>query len=268
MNTITGSKEAFPQPTSYGRNDAGQFSTIPFESTDADKINALASQFDALGYSYQVEHSFGKSKITVQLSFNQLAQPEVPVDLWEYNGNTAQKDLLSANVPSGITQKLTPGNTKLIRDGLAGTLPEGFTPSGSHVDLEAIDFGGTQDQQNAAYALYIMMKTGYTDAYISVPILRHTQTVSANYPISLTTLNVGNIFTTSTLISLENPPNWAVTGLPNDVPPNINNIILGYGWMKFAPTIQQIAGRKFQIVQEFQYGLWPVGTMGVNGLFL
>ncbi len=257
MNIKTGTPGPWPQPTSYGRTDAGQFSTVPFEDVDAGKINLLAATYDAAGYNYVVEHGFGKSKLTVQFSYNYQQQGnEVPVDVWEYNGQEAQKDLLSAAVFTGITKALSLKNLELIRQALNGD----FSNTASGKNIVQADF--TDGDPANSFVLYNLMKAGYTDEIMQVPTIRHTQIVSFIYPITLSKLNVGRIISTATLIVLENPPNWAVTGLPTDIPPGFTTIALSYGWRKCSPTINQIAYRKTQIVQEFQYGLWPTATKG------
>lgn len=257
MSIRNGQPGPHPQPTSYGRTDAGQFSVVPFEDVDANKINALAASYDAAGYNYNVEHGFAKSKLTVQFSYNYQQQgQETPVDVWEYVGQEAQKDLLSASVFTGITATLSLKNQELIRAALASD----FSNTASKTNLVQADF--TDGNAANAFTLYNLMKAGYTDEIVQVPAIRHTQIVSLIYPITLSKTNIGRIISTSTLISLENPPNWAVTGLPTDVPPTFATINVAYGWRKCSPTIQQIAYRKTQIIQEFQYGLWPIATKG------
>jgi hypothetical protein len=279
MSVKTGIPGPWLQPSEYSRNEIGQFATVPYEDVDPNKINNLAAQFDRLGYRYRVIHSFGKHRLEVYLSYNPETKDEQPVDLWEYTNQSVSKDLLSvAYLPSGITRFLIPPNVQLIRQALNGVLP--FTPQAfdptkddpttfvPRNDLVPSDFIGVPEVQQASYVIYLLMKTGYDSLLVTAPIIRHTQTVSSIYPITLSKQNVGRIITTPSLISMENPPDWAVTGLPDDIPTSVNNIALGTGWYKFAPTIQQIAGQKVAIVQEFQYGAYPFATMGVDGKFI
>lgn len=260
MSVITGSKEVFPQPTSYGQNDAGSFSIIPFESTDPNKINALAAQFQALGYNYNVEHSFGKSKITLQLAFNPLAI-EAPVDLWEYIGQDAQKDLLCSAVQTGITATLSQQNIEIIRQCLANDFSSTASKDASVKTLAQSDF--TDGNPANAFKIYNLMKAGVTDSLVQTSTIRHTQTVSYVYPLTLSKLNLNRIISTPTLIAMENPPNWAVTGLPSDIPPGFQTIQAQFAWRKKSPTIQQIAFRKEQLIQEFEYGLWATDVWGL-----
>jgi len=267
MSVKTGLPGPWLQPSEYGRNEAGQFATVPYEDVDPNKINALAAQFDRLGYRYRVIHTFGKHRLEVYLSYNPDVANEQPVDLWEYAGNEAQKNILSASVPVGvssITTTLSSLNVEVIQKALQGTFPDNApkdSAGAQFLDASANCF--TNGNPGNALLVYNLMKAGVEDVIVQTPSIRHTQVVSFIYPITLAKLNVGRIITTSTLISLENPPNWAVTGLPTDsTPPFQSGISLDYGWRKGSPHINQIAGQKVQIIQEFQYGLWPVQTMG------
>lgn len=267
MSIRTGITGPWLQPSEYGRNEAGQFATVPYEDVDPDKINSLAAQFDRLGFKYRVSHNFGKHRLEVYFSYNPDIANEQPVDLWEYDGNEAQKPLLSAAIPVGVNSivtTLSSLNLEVITKALQGTFPANApkdSAGAQFIDASANCF--TDGNPTNALAVYNLMKAGVEDGIVQTPVLRHTQTVSFVYPITISKLNVGRIITTSTLISLENPPSWALTGLPNDVPPSfISGITLAYGWKKMGPHIHMIAGQKFSIVQEFQYGLWPVQTTG------
>lgn len=268
MSIRTGIPGPWLQPSEYGRNEAGQFATVPYEDVDPDKINLLAAQFDRLGFKYRVSHTFGKHRLEVYFSYNPDIANEQAVDLWEYAGNEAQKNILSAAIPFGvmsIINDLTSLNVEVITKALQGTFPANAPKDSAGAQFLDSSRNSFSDgaKPDSALAVYNLMKAGVEDGIVQTPVLRHTQTVSFVYPITLSKINVGRIITTSTLISLENPPSWAVTGLPNDALPTfISGITLAYGWRKTPPHINMIAGQKFSIVQEFQYGLWPVQTMG------
>lgn len=259
MSIRTGTPGPHPQPTSYGRNDAGQFSTISFEDVDPNKINLMAATYDAQGYNYTVDHSFGKSKLTVQISYNYQQQGnEVPLDLWEYVGRSTPKDILQAVTNTGITATLTQKNIELLRK----CQNDNFSDTADKKTLVASDF--TDGNPANAMKLYALMKSNVTDYPIIAPILRHTQTVSFVYPITLSQLNVGKIISTSTMFALEPTlPGWAANGLPTIAPPTFTDgKRFAFGWFKDSPTIQQIAFRKQTITQEFQYGLWALEMYG------
>lgn len=263
MSVKTGTPGPWVQPTEYGLTDAGTYSVIPYEDVDPDKINGLAIQFQNLGYNYRVTHGFGKSRIEVQLSFNQGAV-EQPVDLWEYNGRSTPKDLLQAATNTGITGTLSAANVSVIRNALSGTFPKNAPKDGNDVQyLDGSASSFADGNPTNALIIYQLMKSGFSDYPIRCPILRHTQTVSAVWPITLSQLNVGKIISTSTLFALETVPAWALNGLPNVAPPSFNDgKLFVFGWYKDDANINQIAGRKVSIVQEFQYGLWPTKVFG------
>ena len=256
MSVITGIPDPWLQPSEYGRNEVGQFATVPYEGTDPDQINRLAAQFDRLGYRYRVSHGFGKHRLEVYLSYNPDTANEQAVDLWEYVGSKAQKDLLASSVQTGITGTLSQKNIELIRQCLSND----FANTADTKTLTQADF--TDGSPANALTLYNLMKAGVTDSIVRAPNLRHTQTVSFIYPITLAKLNVGRIISTATLLTLENTPTWATAGLPTDVPPSFVTIATAFGWYKNDPTIQQIAGQKYQIVQEYEYGLWATAIWG------
>lgn len=271
MSVPTGSQGGpFLQPSEYGRNEAGQFATVPYEDVSPNKINALAAQFDAKGFRYRVSHSWAKSRLDVFLSYNPDVANEQAVSLWSYAGTEAQKNLLSAAPPPGvisITTSLTSLNVEVIQKALQGTFPAN-APTESGSGAQFLDASTNCFDTNGANALavYNLMKAGVEDRIVQTPTIRHTQTTSLIYPITLSKTNIGRILTTAKLIADENPPQWAIDGLPTDPPPTfVSGITMDYGWRKGSPHIDQIANQKTQIVQEFQYGLWPVQ---IDGPFL
>ncbi len=186
------------------------------------------------------------------------------MDTWEYIGKSTPKDLLQAATNTGITGTLSAANISTIRNALNGTFPTGAPKDANGVQyLDGTAASFADGNPANSLTIYSLMKSGLSDYPIQSPVLRHTQTVSAEWPITLSKLNVGKIISTNTLFQLETVPYWAVTGLPTDAPPAFSDgKLFAFGWFKDAPTIQQIANRKNQIVQEFQYGLWPTAVFG------
>jgi hypothetical protein len=87
--------------------------------------------------------------------------------------------------------------------------------------------------------------------------------VSNNWAVPASLVNVGLVLSTATLSTFEGVPAGLLFNLPNlTLPAAFQNISLAYGWLKNEPTIQQIALRKWQIVQEWEYGLWPTSIFG------
>jgi hypothetical protein len=95
-------------------------------------------------------------------------------------------------------------------------------------------------------------------------VIKHTQIVSAIYPVSLPQINVGKIISTPTLFAFEPTlPAWAVSGLPSIAAPAFSDgKKFVFAWYKNEPSIQQTAFKKITITQEYEYGLWPTDVLG------
>lgn len=131
-------------------------------------------------------------------------------------------------------------------------------PEGNTVD-PAINTAG-------CYTIFLLNQRGQTSSIVFAPVLRFTQTVTSQYAIQASLLNAGQIISSATMPILENIPSGLLFNLPNDPNPASQKILLAgdlvWGWFKDFPTIRQIARLKWNIVQEWQYGLWPVAVYG------
>jgi hypothetical protein len=115
------------------------------------------------------------------------------------------------------------------------------------------------------YTLYNLMIRGQTSFAMFAPVLRQTQTVTAQYAIAASQLNVGKLISSSSLPTIENLPDDLLFNLPEDTVTDQYIQIPGdllFGWFKKFPTVRQVARLKWQILQEWQYGLWPVVVYG------
>ncbi len=259
---INGQPGAHQQPTRWGRTEAGQFADYSYEGDKA-SIQALAGYFDSTGAVYQVSESFGKSRLDVRLEYNPQAV-EIPVDLWEYVGVKVEKDLLESDVPSGITATLSQKNISVIRAAIQNppTGDESGDFSSTHPNAPVTLASFSDGNAANALTIYNLMHAGVKSAPARAPVLRHTQTVSRNWTIPASLTNVGRIISTASMAFFEGVPTGLLFNLPTLVPATFQIITVRYGWLKNDPTIQQIAFRKWQIVQEWEYGLWPTATFG------
>lgn len=270
MAPLNGQRGAFEQPPRWGRNQSGQFYTRVFEGT-LNEMRAKAGSFDAQGYFYEVTEGYEKAHLEVQLDYNPLTGSggtpvELPVDTWEYVGGKAEKDILEADVFTGITATLSQKNIEIIRSAIQNA-PDGSDTTGNYSAKDRPQASVAQacfTDGNAAnaFTMYKLMQAGVKSAIVRTPTLRHTQTVSNSWTIPASLTNVGRIISTSTITALEGVPSGLLFNLPNVVPATFQTIAVKYGWLKHDPTIQQIAGRKWQLVQEWEYGLWPTATFG------
>lgn len=264
MSNKTGQPGAWLQPSAYWRNETGAGATVPYESVNADDVNAIAVDCDRLKLSYRVTHSFGKHRIEVDYSYNPEAT-ETPEDVWEYHGREVPKDVLQAATNTGITATLSPANISVIRAAINGTFPKNSPKDGNdvqYIDASANSFA--DGKPTDANLIYHLMKSGMSDYLVVAPTLQHTQTVSSIYPILLSQANVGKLISNSTL-ALQEPtmPAFVFNGLPNILPPSFSDgKQFAFAWFKHSPTIHQAAFKKFQIVQEYEYGIWPTSLYG------
>lgn len=265
MSNKTGIPGPWVQPSEYGFNESGRFAVVPYEDVDKNKINQLALQCEQLGLSYRVTHSFGKSRIEVQFSYNPDAGFDTPIDLWEYSGRSVPKDILQAVTNTGITGTLSALNIEVIRLAMAENWGLISNAPKDSIGVPTLNTGCfTDGNPNNALTIYNLMKSGMTDYPVRAPVIKHTQIVSAVYPVTLPQLNVGKIISTSTLQSLElTLPQWAISGLPSIAPPAFSDgKQFVFAWYKNEPTIQQTALKKITVVQEYEYGLWPIAVLG------
>lgn len=289
----TGTKYPQLQPSSFGRNESGLYSNPSFETTNKDEAEKLARTLDANGALYDYDQSFGKYKVTAHYPYNFSQNPanEPPVDLWEMNSQTVQKDILDASnllvnaMPAGwiyflklfqqnpsdyIIQLAQPNvsNSAVLND------PADYPLTGFPYYA---DYGPTLDPNyitppkqlgfkstDAAAILAGLIASGVTSTLIFAPQLKHTKTVNSKYPIRNRNVNVGSIISTQSMYNLETIPNNTLFELPDYINPATpsGKPVLMYGWLKNAPAVTQIARLKFQIVETWDYGLWPIAVYG------
>jgi hypothetical protein len=261
---INGQRGAFLQPATWGQNDQGAYYVMIVEGTKEEVLQATA-QAAAAGAVYQVTESFGKSRLEARFPGNPFfgngGGVEQPVNLWEFFANHAEKDLLDAKVESSIINALQEATRTMIYNAIhsppdAGNPPDPTkTPSD---DSFWVNIANATERSNAK-KVYNLMKDGVRSFPVEVPMLRHTQTVSNRWAVKAALTNVRRIISTSSLISLEAIPGAVLFNLPTDTSSVSDK---AYGWYKLFPTIQQVANQKFQIVQEWQYGLWATLLYG------
>ena len=279
----------FQQPPSIRRDDAGVVTSVPYESSAYGQIFPLLI---GLGFPYDYESSFGKTRLVIHYPFDFSAQgapggstPETSVEsLWEMFDQKVEKDFLSADMPIGSIGAIDSNDAYLIRtaqqqsqQGLVISAPQtpldGTSWFEDPVDAngQTLTFNGGADVPAAVnpygcYSLLLLVLRGQSSFPVFAPVLRWTQTVTSQYAIQASLLNARNIISTATMYTLESIPSGLLFSLPNDSNPPTQFIQtpgdLVYGWFKDFPTIRQIARLKWNIVQEWQYGLWPTVIYG------
>ena len=278
-SVLTGTKYPQVQPSRTGRNESGTYTDIPYETTDFIQASQLALVAEINGIPYDWEQTFGKQKVTYHYPYNFRTDPatEPPVMLWELNNQRVQKSILdSSNVlANACTQGelyilglfladqsdyiLTPSDGKTVTSQTGSICYPETTPTGNtSLKVLALGIG------SPARTLANLIACGVTSYDVFQPQLKLTRTVNPQYPDQVPYANVGSIVSTNTMYNLYNIPFNVMFSLPNLMNPAVatGKPVLNYGWFVNAPQANQIARLKFQIIQTWDFGLWPVDLYG------
>ena len=108
-----------------------------------------------------------------------------------------------------------------------------------------------------------LMIGGLKSKIVISPTIRHTRLMRRDFTVQQAYDKVGRIFTTNYLKSYEQVPAQVLFGLPNDADPSrADGIVVHYGWLKKPASIQQVSEGRWQIVQEYDWGLWSETIYG------
>lgn len=163
-----------------------------------------------------------------------INNPNIPLnDIWELQPNMVEKDILDADI---AINNLTVAQKDAIKAAVAANSV------------------GSLSGNSLKY--YKLLRAGVTSVRVFEPVLRHTLIVRADYRIAASLTNVGKILTTAQLQSFENVPGILLFNLPTGSKVRTDALDVDYGWLKKYPTVTQISGGKWQISQEWEYGLW------------
>jgi len=208
-------------------------------------VRALLNQLAGLGYSFVFQCN-QSPKATVQ--YETVGVPggpgtggeETPTLNWEYFANQFEIDVLETDRAAIIG--ISEGDKRKIRDAIAAPDPD-----------TAPNLTGN------ALTVYQLMLGGQRSVRLNVPNLRVSKLVSGSYPVKASLTNVGAIITTNTLIIQEAIPSTILFNLPNL---STTKSGFAYAWYKKHPNVQQAGGIKWNISQEWEYGLWPTFVYG------
>ena len=206
-----------------------------------DSLRPLIAQLAGLGYTFTY-HSEESPNATID--FDSAGDPggggtETPTLVWEYFANRIEIDMLEADI-AGINT-ISESDKRTIREHINNP-KEGESPSVTG---------------NALIA-YRLMLDGVRSAMVNWPTLKVSKLVSSTYAVQASQTNVGRIITTASLTATESIPT-RLFALPNDTTTKTDRV---YGWLKSFPNIQQAAGGRWNIAQEWQYGLWATLLYG------
>ncbi len=267
--TRAGKKGAVRQLPRYGRDESGFYSVEVYKGTVAE-VKARAAGYDAAGAQYEVEDmNGGQAQLSVRTGWansNQLGQ-EIPVDVWELDPQEVEKDLLDADFPhSEVFDEPIPAAdrtflTKAIESPDASVEFLGQSDTHPQIDGEII----TITRPDLVYPMYRLMRSGVRSFPVEASVIRHSQLVSNRYTVKASFTNCGRIFSNATFISSEGVPSDLLFDVPAS--PTVIQFIeeagdLAYGWRKLRPSIQRLALQRWQITNNYQFGLWTVKTYG------
>ena len=116
-----------------------------------------------------------------------------------------------------------------------------------------------------AREFYSLINKG-TDSYVvSQYVFKITQTVSSRWTSRVGFANIERIYSTATLANEANPPAtmlFSLSQIDSYLRPATNPSGYAYGWLKKTPTVQQVAGNRFEITSEYWLETWSTLLYG------
>jgi hypothetical protein len=217
------------------------------------QLYPLLLNYQSFGWSGRIGPYAGQLFILtarIGATWNGSGLNDNPVAQWEFTSNKIIKDLLTANL--SVINTLNVGEVGAIREAILNT-PNLVPVVGQPWSSAA---GSPNVTTNGANIFYLMV-AGETGVQIFAPTLRSTVTTSNIYFVSQSFNNTGRLLLNSSIIGLL-PPTLAVSlsGIGGTWT-NSNGLVFNYGWMVDAPNVISAAFTKTQVIQEYQWGLWP-----------
>ena len=241
-----------PQPTTVGyTRQNGEWSQLVQDFAGA------TAQADAIAFG-RTQETFCESweavptgggcyRVTVKYSFESSNQGNANAPLnqaWELQPNIVEKDLMEADM-SGINALTMAMKNKVRQDADSNqdTTPDYSTFSGA-----------SSGQQATMLALWKLMSHGVKSTQIHAPTLRVSSLYRPDYGGQQPVTNCGNVITD---LTAEGVPSALLFNLPpSGTTRTIDSITLKYGWYKKFPTVNQVAAGRWQMQQEYAYGLY------------
>jgi len=247
MAIKTGQLSVVQPKSSFWKKATGYGEKYVEDFTDEASAQARGDSLVLKGYEWSVTPlSGGCYRLEATNDYSQTggqSDPNTPLsDVWELQPNQVEKDILDSD--NATVNLLTDGNKKLLLSYIdSPNTPPAFT--------------GTTDQINAATTLLKLSQAGVKSVRIFAPVLRHTRVVRRDFTVAQSLTNVGSIIYADSLKNLEGTPGTLLFNLPTSSHPTRNDgLTMKYGWMKKYPTISQVGGGKWNLQQEFEWGLW------------
>lgn len=283
----TGSQDLIVQPLKYGFGQGGGYATESHESTLPAQVDSKAQWAAQNGLFYDVEHGFGKSRISIKYNYSPAggmggvttSSREALIE-WEIIPLKTEVQILDARNP--LTLKLingqdggTPAELQIIRkmyeqetvqdiydENIGWQMPAGITST-------------------PAMLLLKYLYDGQRTMHVNLPQLKNSFTVNSDYFNPVTFPSSPQLYSTPTLKTQFNFPvpngSWGsgqtfnpLFGLPNSdttlvietlTPLGIQQT-LGWGWLMDMPEASRIGRNKWKITYSWQYGLYGLDLYG------
>jgi len=245
MSTIRGKKTATQNSEEITFSPSQGWSGRWETEGPKEAVRPMINQLAGLGYSFR--YSCTKSP-NAAITFETIGSPEPggtgteqPQQVWEYLANVVEIDILEADIST--INSISSENKRVLRDAIAAPNPD------SEPDFDPTDplILNVQD-------LYELMLGGVRSYRVNVPTLKVSKLVSGSYGVKATLDNVGKVITTTALSIQESIPAGILFNLPNFTTAKSG---FGYAWYKKHPNIQQTGNNRWNVSQEWEYGLWP-----------
>jgi hypothetical protein len=170
--------------------------------------------------------------------------PTVPLnDIWELQSNTVEKDILESDIAA--VAELTSKEVNTLQDAVAKY--NGYTTA---------DPTFTSTHATTMLKLYHLMVAKVTSVRVFQPTIRHTRIVRGDYTIKDALTNCGKVISSASFAAYENPPGVLLFQLPSGTTVTRDGATLSYGFYKHYPQVNQVADARWQLVQEWEFGLW------------
>jgi hypothetical protein len=240
-NTIVGNQDPIEQGREYTYKLGGGHSQRQvWKVTDQADVATLVSALAISGYSYSVQYDGQIATVEGTLDYNLGGAPTTTplTTIWERDIKIVSEDILKSDL--AIIGGISSANKKTIQEKLK--TPE--DPSATGLTSDAL-------------TIYTLMFNGVTSRIVYQPMIRRTKLCANSYAAAESDTNMGKILTAAQMSSLEGAPGGLLFALPasgtNVVRSDISTIT---GYLKVPCRVQQQGDGRWQITQEWDYGVW------------
>lgn len=263
--TVLGTTGIVEQPVTFGWSPTrGAYTRRTWEAAGAQgKLNArgFCNQLRLQNVEYEVQDSYGKTRITATYGNEADGREEIPVSVWEVRSNRISKDFFQTPVIYRLKDQSFTGLAAINGDTLLDLLKQ--TVQAQAITSEELDRveTATDAAQQVFFEAYNLALSGAHEFIVEQSVVVNTKTVSASFNRTIVTINQGKVLTEAQMIELELAPATTVetiplpTGLsqPQDSATGYGFI---YGYRKNRPEMHQTAFNKWQVVTQWEQGFW------------